>query len=138
MNEIIKVEHLKKTFRTPFRRKKVEAVKDISFTVEQGEIFGFLGPNGAGKTTTIKMLTGLIQPSSGHMSVFGADPADIAVKARIGFLPEQPYFYDYLTPVELLDVFGRIFGIPAATRKKRIDELIERVGLAHARDGAAP
>lgn len=133
MDEIIKVENLSKTFRTPFRRKKVEAVRSVSFSVSPGEIFGFLGPNGAGKTTTIKMLTGLIQPSSGSITILGGDPADIRVKARIGFLPEQPYFYDYLTPVELLDVFGRIFGIPAAERRRRIDELLERVGLQDAR-----
>ncbi len=134
MDEIIKVEGLSKTFRTPFRRRKVEAVRSVTFSVYPGEIFGFLGPNGAGKTTTIKMLTGLIQPSAGSIRILGGDPGEIKVKARMGFLPEQPYFYDYLTPVELLDVFGRIFGIPSGIRRKRIDDLLDRVGLQGARN----
>lgn len=133
LDEIISVENLSKTFRTPFRRKRVEAVRSVTFSVTPGEIFGFLGPNGAGKTTTIKMLTGLIQPSAGSIRILGGPPDDIRTKARIGFLPEQPYFYDYLTPVELLDVFGRIFGMPSAQRRKRIDDLLARVGLADAR-----
>lgn len=134
LKEVINVNNLSKTFRTPFRRKRVDAVKSVSFSVEQGEVFGFLGPNGAGKTTTIKMLTGLIQPSGGTMSVLGGDPASIAIKARVGFLPEQPYFYDYLTPVELLNVFGQIFGIPSKERKRRINELLEKVGLSDAKN----
>lgn len=134
MDQIIKVDNLCKTFRTPFRRKRVDAVCDVSFTVRRGEIFGFLGPNGAGKTTTIKMLTGLIQPTSGSISMLGGDPEDLSVRARIGFLPEQPYFYDYLTPVELLDVFGRIFGIPSKIRKERIESLLSQVGLFEARN----
>lgn len=134
LDEIIRVENLSKTFRTPFRRKRVDAVSNVSFVVRRGEIFGFLGPNGAGKTTTIKMLTGLIQPTAGTVSMLGGGPADLSVRARIGFLPEQPYFYDYLTPVELLDVFGRIFGIPARIRKERIESLLTQVGLFEARN----
>jgi len=134
LDEIIKVEELSKTFRTPFRRRKVEAVRSVSFSVGRGEIFGFLGPNGAGKTTTIKMLTGLIRPTSGRISLLGGDPGSIAIKARIGFLPEQPYFYDYLTPVELLDAFGRLFGMPAQLRRERTNNLLERVGLHEARN----
>jgi ABC-2 type transport system ATP-binding protein len=134
VEDVIVVDGLRKTFRTPFRQKKVEAVKSVSFTVGRGEIFGFLGPNGAGKTTTIKVLTGLVRASAGFVSVLGGRPDDIAVKARIGFLPEQPYFYDYLTPRELLDVFGRLFGMPRDRRKRRIGELLEQVGLGYASD----
>ena len=134
MDCVIEVKELRKTFRTPFRRRKVEAVRSVSFEVGPGEIFGFLGPNGAGKTTTIKVLTGLVRPSAGTVRVLGGDPNDIRVKARVGFLPEQPYFYDYLKPAELLDIFGRLFGIPTAVRRRRIDELLDRVGLTYARD----
>ena len=134
MSDAIVVQDFRKTFRTPFRRRKVEAVKSVSFTVAEGDVFGFLGPNGAGKTTTIKALAGLIRPSAGAVRVLGGSPFDIAVKARVGFLPEQPYFYDYLKASELLDVFGRIFGIPAVERRRRIAELLELVGLSHAAD----
>lgn len=133
MSETIVVSQLQKTFRTPLRRKRVFAVKSLSFSVGTGEIFGFLGPNGAGKTTTIKMITGLIKPSSGTVKVLGGEPGSLSVLARMGYLPEHPYFYDYLKPEELLDIFGQLFGISANERKRRIDELLEMVGLGHAR-----
>jgi ABC-2 type transport system ATP-binding protein len=133
VDDVIVVEGLKKTFRTPFRRRKVEAVKGVTFRVRRGEIFGFLGPNGAGKTTTLKTLVGLIRPTAGRVEVLGGAPGDIRVMARLGFLPEQPYFYDYLKPGELLDIFGRIFGLPAAERARRIDRLLDLVGLSDAR-----
>lgn len=132
METMIECVGLKKNFRTPFTKRKVEAVKGISFKVEKGETFGFLGPNGAGKTTTIKILCGLVKPSAGFVRVISGSPQSISVRARIGYLPEQPYFYDYLTPIELLDVFGRLFGIPSHIRKQRIHELLEKVGVAHA------
>jgi len=133
LDRVIEVEGLSKTFRPPFRTRKVEAVKSVSFTVERGEVYGFLGPNGAGKTTTIKVLTGLIRPTAGRVSVLGGDPSDIGVRQRLGFLPEQPYFYDYLKPSELLDTFGRLFGMERQARRRRIDELLETVGLSHVR-----
>jgi len=113
---------------------RVDAVKGIDLEVQPGEIFGFLGPNGAGKTTTIKMLMGLIRPSSGEMHIFGGSPDELSTRARIGFLPEQPYFYDYLTPVEILDFYARLFRTPKAERRERIDGLLNLVGLAEARD----
>lgn len=134
MTPAIAVEKLSKTFRPPFRLKKVRAVRSVSFTVTPGEVFGFLGPNGAGKTTTIKVLTGLIRPTAGRATVLGGPPTSIEVKARVGFLPEQPYFYDYLKPTELLDIFGRLFGLDRGTRRRRIHELLDLVGLAHAKD----
>ncbi|HIN86453.1 MAG TPA: ABC transporter ATP-binding protein [Myxococcales bacterium] len=112
----------------------VDAVRNVSMTVNRGQVFGFLGPNGAGKTTTIKMCMDLIRPSGGSIKLFGKAPGDLAVKARVGYLPEHPYFYDYLKPQEILDLFGRIFGLPSKERKARIDMLLDRVGLNHARN----
>ena len=129
----IAVTDLKKTFRTPFRRKKVEALRGVSFTVTRGHIFGFVGPNGAGKTTTIRTLMGLIRPSAGSASILGQAIPSRAARTRVGFLPESPYFYDYLTVDELLDLAGRLFGLPSKTRKQRADALIAKVGLSRAR-----
>jgi ABC-2 type transport system ATP-binding protein len=129
----IEVRDLHKVFPVGFRRRKVYAVRGITFQVQPGDIFGFLGPNGAGKTTSIKVLTGLIRPSQGDVRLFGRDVEDLSVRQRLGYLPEQPYFYDYLTPVELLDHVGRLFGVPAALRARRIDELLASVGLRDAR-----
>ena len=129
----IDVRDLRKTFRTPLRRKKVEALRGVTFKVERGQIFGFVGPNGAGKTTTIRTLMGLIKPSGGSAKLLGQAIPSRAARAKIGFLPEAPYFYDYLSVGELLDLAGRLFGVPADVRKKRTDDLIERVGLGRAR-----
>ncbi len=131
---IVEAEHLQKTFALGFFRKKVRAVDDVSFTVEKNEIFGFLGPNGAGKTTTLKMLMGLIFPSRGQARIFGRPISERAVKQRLGFLPENPYFYDYLSGLELLDLMGHLFALPRAERRRRARALIERVGLARAGD----
>lgn len=133
MDNVIEVEGLKKHFRTAMRRKRVEAVRSVSFQVGRGEICGFLGPNGAGKTTAIKAIVGLIRPTAGRIRLLGGDPGALAVMARVGFLPEQPYFYDYLKPQELLDTFGRVFGLSAAERRRRIDRLLNQVGLDEAR-----
>ncbi len=130
----IDVRDLKKTYRTPFARRKVEALRGVTFQVEKGHIFGFVGPNGAGKTTTIRTLMGLIRPTGGSASILGQQIPSRAARFKVGFLPEAPYFYDYLTVAELLDLAGRLFGIPADTRKKRADELIARVGLERARN----
>jgi ABC-2 type transport system ATP-binding protein len=133
VESVIDVKDLRKTYRTPFRRTKVEALRGITFSVEKGHIFGFVGPNGAGKTTTIRTLMGLIRPTSGSATILGHAIPSRAARFKVGFLPESPYFYDYLTIGELLDLAGRLFGIDAALRKKRADELIERVGLGRAR-----
>jgi ABC-2 type transport system ATP-binding protein len=134
--DVIAVRDLAKTYRTPFRRRKVEALRGVSFAVERGEIFGFLGPNGAGKTTTIRCLMGLCSISGGTAEILGARVPSRAARQRVGFLPEQPYFYDYLTVGELLDLGGRLFGLAGGERRKRADALIERVGLDRARDQA--
>ncbi|HZJ63845.1 MAG TPA: ABC transporter ATP-binding protein [Kofleriaceae bacterium] len=129
----IDVHDLKKTYRTPFTRKKVEALRGVTFSVERGHIYGFVGPNGAGKTTTIRTLMGLIRPTTGTATLLGHALPSRAARRKIGFLPESPYFYDYLTVGELCDLAGRLFGMAPAARRKRADELIERVGLAGAR-----
>ena len=131
---VIRVQDLHKTFVRGFFRRKTAAVRGIDFDVEPGEIFGFLGPNGAGKTTTIKVLMGLIFPTAGQAMVLGQPAGTIAAKQRVGFLPERPYFYEYLSARELLDLVGRLHGQPRALRLRRAGELIERVGLAHAAD----
>ena len=105
------------------------AVDGLGFEVRRGEVFGLLGPNGAGKTTTLKLLLGLLRPDSGSIRVLGALPGEPASLARIGFLPEQPYFYDYLTGEEFLDFYGRLHGISAGARSRRVAETLERVGL---------
>lgn len=130
---VIAVNQLTKAYRTPFRRKRVDALGGVSFSVERGEIFGFLGPNGAGKTTTIRILMGLIHATAGEAKIFGERIPNRAARARLGFLPEHPYFYDYLTVEELCDLSGRIYGVDRATRKRRADELISKVGLNHGR-----
>ncbi len=130
---VMRADGLAKTFRLGFLRKRVEAVKDVSFDVRQGEVFGFLGPNGAGKTTTLKMLMGLVFPTRGRAEVFGQKVPSIAAKRRLGYLPESPYFYDYLSPEEFLDLVGALSDVPAAERRRRADRLISRVGLDHAR-----
>ena len=131
---VLRVERLVKTYRVGFWRRKVEAVRDVSFTVRPGEIFGLLGPNGAGKTTTIKTLLGLCFPTAGSVRIFGGDPADPGVRRRLGYMPENPYVYGYLRAAEFLDLCGRLFGMRAAERAKAIPEMIERVGLGHAED----
>ena len=131
---VIEVTDLRKTYRTPFTRRRVEALRGVTFTVERGHIFGFVGPNGAGKTTTIRTLMGLIQPSGGSAKLLGKALPSRAARTKVGFLPEAPYFYDYLTVGELLDLAGRLFGVPADVRAKRADALIERVGLTRARN----
>ena len=114
--------------------RKITAVRQVSLTLGPGQVYGFLGPNGAGKTTTIKMCMDLIRPTHGSIRLFGQSPRDQRVKRRVGYLPEQPYFYDYLKPQEILEYFGRLFGLDRTTRRNRIDALLSRVGLTHARN----
>ena len=106
-------------------------MKDLNLEIRPGEVFGLLGPNGSGKTTTIKMLLGLLYPTRGRISIFGKSPTDVAVKARIGFLPEESYLYRFLVAGETLDYYGRLFRLPARTRKDRSDRLLDMVGLRH-------
>jgi ABC-2 type transport system ATP-binding protein len=131
----IHLEGLSKAYPTGFlHRSRRTALSDLSLEARKGEIFGFLGPNGAGKTTTIKILMGLVFADAGKGSVLGHALEDPAWKARCGYLPEQPYFYDYLTPLEYLDYAGRLCGVPDAVRKERSKSLLERVALSEARD----
>ena len=109
---VLRADGLAKTFRLGFWRKRVEAVKEASFEVRRGEVFGYLGPNGSGKTTTLKMLMGLVFPTRGRAEVLGRKVPDRAAKRRLGYLPESPYFYEYLTPEEFLDPGGRAMRCP--------------------------
>lgn len=129
----IETEHLRKEFWLGLRRKHVVALEGLSLQVETGEVFGFLGPNGSGKTTAMKILTGLCAPTSGKAWLLGQPAGKVEVKHDIGFLPEHPYFYDYLTANEFLTFYGRLFGIERSTLTKRIDVLLERVGLSDQR-----
>jgi len=130
----IEILGLEKIYKVGFWRKQTRrALYPLHLTVGNGEIFGFLGPNGAGKTTTLKMLMGLVFPTAGTARILDRDWTEPEVKAQIGFLPEQPYFYDYLTAHELLDYYGQLSGVPAKDRKRRIDEVLVRVGLTDVR-----
>ena len=122
---------LEKSYQVGFWRKaKKRALKPLTFAVPEGEIFGYLGPNGAGKTTTIRLLMGLVDPSGGRCTVLGGSIKDRAIRAQIGFLPEQPYFYDYLTARELLHYYAGLSGVPAAERTRKVEVSLARVGLA--------
>jgi ABC-2 type transport system ATP-binding protein len=133
-NTILRTERLSKTFEVGVRRKRVQAVKDLDLAVEDGEIFGFVGPNGAGKTTTIKMLMGLIFPTSGKAFIYDAPIPSAEAKRRIGFLPENPSYYEFLTGREALRFFGQLSGVGDADLKARIVELLDLVGIADAAD----
>ena len=127
----IEIKGLSKEYAVGFwKKQRRPALKSLNLNVEAGETFGFLGPNGAGKTTTLKLLMGIIFPTSGSATILGQDFLDPEVKRRVGFLPEQPYFYDYLSAPELLDYYARLSGVPAAVRKQRIGELLDQVGLS--------
>jgi len=131
---VVQTEQLSKIFRVGFWGKRVTAVDGLSLEVRRGEVFGFLGPNGAGKTTTLKILMGLIYPTSGTARLFNFDMGDPRAKTRLGFLPESPYFYDYLTSREFLEFYGHLFGLWGAVLSRRVDELLELVGMTHAKD----
>ncbi len=133
-DHVVQIENIRKVFRVGFWGRRVTAVDQLSLDVRRGEVFGFLGPNGAGKTTTIKMLMGLIYPTSGQARIFGHPVGDPAAKAKLGFLPESPYFYDYLTSREFLNFYGHLFGLWGGSLDKRVDELLELVGMSHAKD----
>jgi ABC-2 type transport system ATP-binding protein len=134
---VLRVSGLGKTFRKPFTARKVTAVRDVSFEVFRGEIFGFLGPNGAGKTTTIKMLMGLIAPSTGTMEILGMRAPSPPVMSRVGFLPENPYVYPYLSPREFVTLCGRLSGGRGDRLRERVANVVDRVGMGYAVDRAA-
>lgn len=134
MGNIVEAVGLTKEFRDFWNRPKAKAVNDIDFQVREGEVLGLLGPNGSGKSTTVKMLLGLLYPTGGRLTVFGKSPRDVAAKKMIGYLPEETYLYKYLTAAETLDFFASLFNLSAEERRIRTEQLLDMVGLAHARN----
>jgi ABC-2 type transport system ATP-binding protein len=130
----IRASGLKKTFRTGFFMRPVNAVRHVDLDVAKGSIYGFIGPNGAGKTTCIKMLTGLIRPTAGQAWINGIPISDPDARRGLGFLPEGTFFHEYLTGAEFLDFHAQLLNLSADVRKRRIPELLERVGIGHAAD----
>jgi ABC-2 type transport system ATP-binding protein len=130
----VRIENLTKIFPVPLRRQRVTAVRNISFEVRPGEVYGLLGPNGSGKSTTLKILLGLVTPNQGRAMIFGQDSRDYHSRRDVGFLPENPYFYKFLTAAETLRFYGKVCGMGGTILNKRIDELIHLVGLEDARD----
>ena len=128
-NSAVRTEGLTKVYKDFWRRKSVSALTNLNLTIERGEIFGLLGPNGSGKTTTVKLLLGLLFPTSGKSWLLGYPSNDLKVKSKIGFLPEESYLYKFLNAEEILDFYGKLFDIPKIERKSRIDKLIHDVGL---------
>jgi len=127
----IRTRELSKDYHIGFwRPRPYRALDRLSIEVAPGEVFGFLGPNGAGKTTTLKLLMQLVFPTSGDAEILGRPVGDVAVRRRIGYLPENPYFYDHLTAEELLDYYGRLFDMPSAERRTRVSATLDRVGIA--------
>lgn len=130
MSTVIQIENLSKDYEVGFwRKKKVRALDGLSLNVEGGQIFGFLGGNGAGKTTTIKILMSLLFPTTGSAKILGREISDTSMHSEIGYCPENPYFYDYLTAFELMNYFGEIFGLSGAKQKEKSAELLTKVGL---------
>lgn len=127
---VLEFEKITKVFRSQLTHRPTMRIGPISFGIDQGEIFGYLGPNGSGKTTTIKIALGLLRPTSGNVIFFGKRTRSEDVFSRIGFLPEQPYFYRHLTPVELLEFYGGVFGLKRSEARKRAYQLLELVGLS--------
>ena len=128
-NVVIEAQNLTKVYRDFWGRPKVRALNALDLEVRKGEIFGLLGPNGSGKSTTIKLLLGLLFPTSGRAVVLGENATNVAKNERIGYLPEESYLYKFLTAEETLDFYGRLFDMPAKVRKERVQELIVQVGL---------
>jgi len=132
--EVVRVDGIVKDFRPGFGLRRKRVLHGVTFRVHEGEIFGFVGPNGAGKTTTLKILMGLIRPTDGSASILGCDVAESEFRDRIGFLPENPYFYPFLTAREILDFYARLSGVESGRRDARVDELLEVVNLSYAAD----
>lgn len=126
---VVRFEHVAKSLPYGFWLRRKPVLRDVSLTVERGEVYGFLGPNGAGKTTSLKCLLGLLTPDAGSVEIFGRPGSDPEARRKIGYLPEHPYFYPHLTGRELVDYFGRLFDLPGDVRRRRTDELIELVGM---------
>ena len=134
--KIVEAVGLTKIFSDFWLRAKARAVDGIDFEIRRGEVFGLLGPNGSGKSTTIKMILGLLHKTKGRLLVFGREPTDVAVKKRIGYLPEESYMYRFLNPQETLDYYAKIFGIERRERTRRVGELLDMVGLSQVRHRA--
>jgi ABC-2 type transport system ATP-binding protein len=130
----ITVHALTKVFPVPFRRRSIVAVRDLTLTVEPGEVYGLLGPNGSGKSTTLKIILGLVSPTKGRTEIFGRDSRTVRSRAAVGFLPENPYFYKYLTGEETLRFFGKLCGLGGLALQRRINEMLAIVKLETARD----
>lgn len=128
----ISIQKLNKVFPIPFKREVVVAVRDLSLEVEPGQVYGLLGPNGSGKSTTMKIVLGLVTPTSGRTEIFGRDSSEVESREEVGFLPENPYFYKYLTGAEALTFYGRISGLSGPTLRGRVKELLHLVGLENA------
>lgn len=131
---ILDIFHIYKSFRLGFLMKRTEVLKDVSFRVYPGEVLGFLGPNGAGKTTTIKIINGIIFPDRGSLRIFGKEHTKMSIKTRIGYLPEDPYFYHYLTGREFLNFYCQLFGYSSKERKERINRLLKLVAMEEKAD----
>lgn len=129
---VVACQRLSKVFKDFWMRDRARAVDGVDFVVNEHEVFGLLGPNGSGKSTTIKLILGLLKPTSGRVSVFGKPPSDVATKKRVGYLPEESYLYPFLNARETLDYYGKLFGLDHKVRQRRIDELLDMVGLTHA------
>jgi len=130
----VRLRNLTRVYPVPLRRERLVAVRDLSLDVHEGEVYGLLGPNGSGKSTTLKMLLGLVTPTSGTAEVFGNDSRAFAARNEVGFLPENPYFYKFLTGAETLRFYGKLCGLRGAKLKNRIEELLAMVGLEDARN----
>ena len=130
----VAVEGLTKVFPVPFRRRSITAVRDLNLRVEAGEVYGLLGPNGSGKSTTLKIILGLAWPTRGRTEIFGRDSSLVESRQAVGFLPENPYFYKFLTGEETLRFFGKLCRVNGSRLKSRARELLELVGLTNARD----
>ncbi len=130
----VAVRGLTKVFPVPFHRQSIVAVKDLNLRIEPGEVYGLLGPNGSGKSTTLKIILGLVSPTRGGTEIFGRDSRLVESREAVGFLPENPYFYKYLTGNETLRFFGRLSGLRGIALKNRINELLDLVGLSKARN----
>ena len=131
---VLELDDVHKSYRSHLSIRKYWILRGLSLSIREGEIFGYIGTNGAGKTTTIKLALGLIFPDAGTIRLFGQDASRVEVRRRVGFLPENPYLYDYLTGEEFLDFHARLFGLDAPARRKRVRDLLERVGLSNRGD----
>jgi len=130
----VAVEGLTKVFHVPFRKQSITAVHNLNLRVESGEVYGLLGPNGSGKSTTLKMILGLVTPTKGRAHIFGCDSTQVATRRSVGFLPESPYFYKFLTGAETLRFFGKLCGLSGWDLKDRVQELLDLVGLTEVRN----